>query len=375
MANNNRQKVSFFRATWAMYRHDLAILLRKPLIMAASFTPALLIMLLIWAETAATGSRDPVALVTLGTGPQAQGMQQIFEGSDAFRLTDANPKQAQALLKKLDVMAIVTIPANFTQEIDAHDPSPIEVTINNLNLDFTDDIRRDVSDAITQFYGAQGSASPIKVTVGESDLIDRDVEYFQFLVLPAIVLMLVTNGLMTNAVATAEEWETRRIKELLLAPVPRSAVVLGKVLAGFTTAFLMGVIVLSLGAVLGWTRPAGIYIVISLAIIALTALFSTGLGVALGVALRRTELVTTVAMVVSFALFFLSGGIGVLAMDPSWLQNVAAFTPLAYAAHALEQAVFYGASNGLGRDLSVLCTSSLVALLLGAMLMRRRMAS
>ncbi len=365
---------SFLRAVWAIYQNDLAIWIHKPVIMVTSLMPALVIILLLAAETAAVG-RSPVALVTFDTGPQGRQMQQIFEQSDAFRLTQASPEQAHTLLTNLDVVAVITIPADFTRRIEAHEPAPIEVTINNLNLDFTNDIRRAVPDAITQFYAAEGSANPIKVTMQEQDLRSQDVQYFQYLVLPAIVLLLVTAGLMTNGTAAAEEWETRRIKELLLAPVARSALIIGKVLAGFTTAFLMGVVVLALGAALGWTRPEGFYLVTSLLIIALVALFSTGLGVALGAALQRTQLVTTVSVLVAFALFFLAGGIGVLAFEPTWLQNIAALSPLSYGAHALTQAVFYSSSDQLGRDVLVLSLSSFVALVLGVLMMRRGIAS
>ncbi len=365
---------SFVRGAWAIYRQDLAVWAHTPVIIVTSFMPTLLILVLIAAEAAAVGA-SPVALVTLDTGPAGLHMQQIFEQSDAFRLIDASPERAQALLQRLDVVAVITIPADFTQRVRAHDLSPIDVTINNLNTDFTDDIRRAVPDAIAQYYAAQGSENPIEMTMQESDLHSQDVQYFQYLVLPAIVLLLLTNGLMTNATATAEEWETRRIKELLLAPVARSALIAGKVLAGFTTAFLMGGAVLALGAALGWTRPDGPYIVTSLLIIALVALFSTGLGVALGAALQRTQLVTTTSVIVAFTLFFLAGGIGVLAFEPIWVQTMAAFSPLTYGVHALEQAVFYSSSDQLGRDILVLSLSGMAALGFGVLMMRRGIVS
>lgn len=365
---------SLLRAAWAVFRKDFAVWAHNPLIGAASLLPALLILVLLGAEAAAVGA-SPVALVTLDTGPKGQAMRQIFEQSDAFRLTEASPQQAQVLLDRLDVVAVITIPADFTQRVAAHDPSPIDVTINNLNLDFTDDIRRAVPDAITQFYASQGGASPIKVTVQEHDLRRQDVAYFQYLVLPVIVLLVVTNGVMTNAATTAEEWETHRIKELLLSPVPRAALIVGKVLAGFTTTVLLGVIILALGIVVGWTRTDGLHLLTSLGIMALMALFSTGLGVALGAAIQRTQLVTTASALVALCLFFVAGGISVLAFEPIWLQNVAAFSPLTYGVHALQQAMFYRSAEQLGRDVLVLFCSGMAALGLGVLMMRRGIAS
>lgn len=81
------------------------------------------------------------------------------------------------------------------------------------------------------------------------------------------------------------------------------------------------------------------------------------------------------SVIVAFYLYFLAGGIGVLAFEPTWLQNIAAYSPLTYGVHALQQAVFYSASDQLGRDVLVLGLSALAALLLGVVAMRRSIAS
>jgi ABC-type multidrug transport system permease subunit len=312
-----------------------------------------------------------VALVTLDHGVKGQQVAQIIHNADVFRITDATPSQAQALLNNVDVIAVITIPADFTQRVDAHVSAPIDVTVNNLNLDFTNDIRRSVPDAITQYYQAQGSASPVKVTMQETDLRHRDVEFFQYNVLPTILLLLMISGLINGGLSTAREWESRTVKELLLAPVSRGAIITGKVFAGFAVTFILGILVLLLGDALGWTQPQGIYWLSALLTIALVSLFSAGLGVALGAVLRRIQVTIVISINAAIYLFFLAGGIGVLAFEPDWLQNIAAFVPLTYGRHALEQAVFYSASDQFALDMTVLALSALAALVLGTLSMRR----
>jgi ABC-2 type transport system permease protein len=106
--------------------------------------------------------------------------------------------------------------------------------------------------------------------------------------------------------------------------------------------------------------------------LALIALFSTRLGVALGAALQRIQPIAFLSVLVAFYLFLLSGGIGALAFEPTWLQNIAAYNPLAYGVHALQMAVFYDSSDQLGRDVVVLSLSSLAALGPGIAAMHRR---
>ncbi len=364
---------NFLRTVWIVLFKDLRVWLRQPVNIAATLVPAIA-FLLVQALGAAAVGRSPVALVTLDHGAQGQQMEQIFHGADVFRITDATPQQAQVLYKNVQVIAIITIPADFSQRVAAHDPAPVDVYVNNLNLDFTNDIRRSVPDAITQFYQAQGSSSPIKVGLDEHNMRSRDIELFEYSVLPTIVLLLTISGLINGGLSTSREWEASTVKELLLAPVPRSAIITGKVLAGFLVSLFFGIIVLGLGDLLGWTQPQGIYWLTAILAMGLLSLMSAGLGVALGAAIQRIQAVTAVGINVSLYLFFLAGGVGVLAFTPGWLQNIAAFIPLTYGRHALEMAVFYSSSDLLGRDVLVLCISALVALALGVFSMRRSIA-
>jgi ABC-2 type transport system permease protein len=361
------------RSAWIIFRKDLAVWLRQPVNIAVTILPPLG-FLLVSALGAAAFGRSPVALVTLDSGAKGQQMAQIMHNADVFRLTDAPLAQAQVLLNNLDVVAIITIPADFTQRVDAHLSAPIDVTVNNLNLDFTNDIRRSVPDAITQFYQAQGSASPILVTMHETNLRSRDVQLFQYDVLPTILLLLTISGLINGGLSTAREWERNTVKELLLSPTARGAIIAGKVLAGFVITFVLGTLVLVLGDLLGWTQPEGFYWANALLIIALISLFSASLGVAIGAALRRIQVVIAISINAALYLFFLAGGLGVLAFQPGWLQTIAAFVPLTYGRHALEQAIFYSASDQFALDITVLAAFSLAALVLGTLSMRRGIA-
>ncbi len=360
----------FFSIVWTILRKDIRVWLRQPTNIMVTFIPPVGFLLVSALGTAAVG-RSPVALVTLDQGARGQQMAQILHSADVFRITDATPTEAQTLYNTVRVVAIITIPADFTQRVEAHEQSAVEVTMNNLNLDFTNDIRRSVPDAITQYYAAQGSSSPVHITMHETDLRTQDIDLFAYSVLPSIILLLTISGLVNGALSTAREWENQTVKELLLSPTPRSALVTGKVLAGFLITFTLGTFVLLVGYALGWTRPEGIYWVTALLAMALVALMSSGLGVAVGAAIQRIQPVAGVAINIAFYLFFLAGGTGVVAFAPTILQNIAAFIPLTYGRHALEMAVFYGSSDLLGRDVTILLISALVALLLGSLSMRR----
>ncbi|MFL5663602.1 MAG: ABC transporter permease [Ktedonobacteraceae bacterium] len=365
--------LTFMENVWTIFRKDVRVWSRHPSNILITFLPPLALLLVGALGSAAVG-HSPVALVRLDNGPDGARMVQIFHNADVFRIQDVDAMQAQVLLKNLDVVAVITIPPDFTQRVRAHESSPIDVTINNLNLDFTNDIRRSVPDVITQFYASQGRASLIGVSLREHDLRDRDIELFEYSVLPTIVFLLTISGLVTGGLTTAREWESQTVKELLLSPAMRGAIIIGKVLASFATTFCFGVLVICLGYAAGWVRPEGVYWLSALLVIALLSLLSSGVGIAVGVMIQRVQPLSPIAVNIGMYLFFLAGGVGVLAFEPVVLQNIAAFIPLTYGRHALEMAIFYHSSDQLVRDVVVLCISVLIAVSLGILAMRRGIA-
>ena len=237
---------------------DLQVWLRQPVTLIATVAPALILILVELLGAQAVG-RSPVALVVQDSGPQGLQMAQAIRDADVFRLQEVDAARAQALLKNLDVVAVVTIPAGFSQRVQAQQAATVNVTVNNLNLDFTNDIRRAVPDAITRYYAAQGDKSPVKISMDEHDLRQRDIQIFQYSVLPIVVLLLIISGLISGGNAAAREWESSTVKELLLSPAPGGAIIAGKVLAGFLTSFGLGMLVLLAADGLGWIYPQGIY--------------------------------------------------------------------------------------------------------------------
>jgi ABC-type multidrug transport system permease subunit len=270
------------------------------------------------------------------------------------------------------VSAVITIPADFTERVSRNQATAIDFEINNLNLDFTNDIRRSVPTAITQFYQTQGSASPIKVTLQEQDLRHEDIELFQYEVIPILLLMILITGLVNTTVSTAREYELRTIKEVLLAPVSNRDIALGKILSGFLIGFCSGLLEIAICVAFKWlTLPSWEHLPVALLVIALTSLMAASAGLAVGVWVKKIQAAHALSTNTALPLFFLAGGVGVLAFEPLWLQNIAAFVPLTYANHALQMAVFYNSTDLLGQDLAVLGAWTVLAIVVSIMMVKK----
>jgi ABC-type transport system involved in multi-copper enzyme maturation permease subunit len=363
------------RAIMAIVKKDISVWTRQPTAVAATLLPAVVLIGVLYVGAAAVG-RNPVALVVQEQGPHAQALRSILQDSDAFSVTELSAEDATAALRSLRVAAVITIPPDFDQAFDAHQPDPIEIQINNLNLDFTNDLRRSLPAAIADFYADQPAGTdPIAVDVQETDLRQQDVGLLQFELIADLVLLLTIAGTINAGLATAREWEDQTIKELLLAPVNRGSLIAGKLLAGWLTTLAIAAIVLLIGAASGYLRPAPDAWVPTLVTVMLLALASAGLGVAIGALARTFQRVAALSIPLAFYLFFLSGGISVIAFLPEWVQTIARFVPTYYGMHALQMAVFYNSTEDLSRDLAVLVATAVVMLGVAVASLQRRLAA
>jgi ABC-type multidrug transport system permease subunit len=360
----------FFSSIWVICKKDLLVWLRQPLSILGTLLVPISYFLVVYLGAQAVG-RNPVAVVNLDQGRVGTQIVQAIIDADVFRVNVVTQQQARELYDNLQVASIITIPPDFSQLVQEHASAPVQVLINNYNLDLTNDIRRAVPDAITVYYRGLGSASPIGVTIAEHSQRAHNVELFQYSILPIIILIVTVNGVITSGLAATNEWEKKTIKELLLAPCGHLAIIVGKVLSGFITTFLLTTGMLAFGAALGLTRPDGPYWLSALIVIALGSFTSSGLGIAVGAFFQRKQPVTYTATIISVWLFAIAGGVGVIFFEPEWLQQIAAFDPITYAIHSLQMAVFYSSFDQFLRDVAVLTGTSVVAIALGSLAMRR----
>ena len=327
-------------AILATARKDLTVYLRQWKTILTSLVMPATYVLVALLGSAAVG-RNPVALVVEDRGSVATHMAQALVASDVFRVSQVSAPTAEAMYDSLQVGAIVTIPVGFSQAVQAHQSAPVLVEANNLNLDFMNDVRRSIPDAITVYYGSLGSGSPLNITVNQRNLRPRDVDLFQYDVVPLLTLLVVVCGLIASSAGTARELESRSIKEVLLAPASRLSVIVGKVAAGWVATLCMGLIMLAIGYALGWTRPEGVFLLTTLLAIALVALFASTAGITLGCLLGRVQSASVLSTTGSVWLFFLAGGLGIIQFEPVLLRQIAAFDPLTYGTHMLQMAIFY----------------------------------
>jgi ABC-2 type transport system permease protein len=186
--------------------------------------------------------------------------------------------------------------------------------------------------------------------------------YLEF-VTPGIIAM----GIIFNAVFGGIEiiWDRQFgfLKETLVAPVPRLAIVLGRTLGGATTALLQGVFVLVICLLSGFRFHQPMLLPVALVFMFLIALVFSAIGTAIGSVLRDMQGFQLIMNFLVMPLFFFSNALFPTAGLPTPLRIVARVNPLSYGVAGMRDALVGAASLEMATDLAVL--GGLAMLLLG----------
>jgi ABC-2 type transport system permease protein len=370
---------------WALALHDVRAWLRSPVMLGLSLLPALGMGVLVAILSISIG-RQPVAIVQEGKGPIADHMAHLLEADDeAYLVTRLDRGAAIRALEELRVAAVLVIPEDFDDRIaqaDAH----VELRLDNVvDVDLADDIRRAVTRSLAELDAPQlgivgelhGPSeglllpNPFRVAIAEHDRRDTNVEFFEYEIVPILVLVILGVGVLGTGLLAARDIERGTMKQTLLAPVDSWVVIASKLLGGTLATILILVPVCGIALALGWLRaPPGHWPPFLALLLALVVL-AVGLGLALGVWIRRPRLVAMAGLNVSAYLFFLGGGFATVAFLPPWLERTSRFVPTSYAISALRQILFYPDLDGVMMNLTMVTASALLCVAAGIVALRR----
>ena len=156
---------------------------------------------------------------------------------------------------------------------------------------------------------------------------------------PGVLAMAVLFTAMFSAASVVWDREYGFLREMLVAPVRRGSIVLGKCFGGATVASLQGLLVMAL-APLVHVPYSAVLVLEVLALQLLLAFMITAFGVMAAVRVRQMQAFMALMQMLVMPLLFLSGALFPLAGLPRWLEVLNRFDPLTYAVNPIRTAVF-----------------------------------
>lgn len=184
------------------------------------------------------------------------------------------------------------------------------------------------------------------------------VAYAAYL-MPGIIAMTILFGGLFSGVSTVWDREFGFLKEVLVAPVSRLEIVIGKLLAGTLVTAAQALITLAFAPLVGvWLTPGSL--AGTLGIVLLASAGVVGLALSIAAKMRSFEGFSNFANLVALPLFFTSGSMYPLQDAPAWLSPVIHLNPITYAVDAMRTVVLGHGNFPLMQDLLVVLAFALL---------------
>jgi ABC-2 type transport system permease protein len=162
---------------------------------------------------------------------------------------------------------------------------------------------------------------------------------FRTFLYPGVLAMSVLFTAAFSGISLVWDREFGFLREMLVAPVSTTAILVGKCLGGATAATLQSVVLLLLAGVVGVPYSLSLFAMFMLCLF-LGALMLTSMGVLMSVRVKQIQAAMPMSQLIIMPMMFLSGALFPLANLPGWLAVATKLNPLTYAVQPMRSAVF-----------------------------------
>jgi len=194
---------------------------------------------------------------------------------------------------------------------------------------------------------------------------------YQTFLFPGIVAMSLVGISISSGISVVWDREFGFLKEILVAPISRLSIFVGKALGGCTAALIQGLIILSLSFLIHVPMTPYSFLV-SIGVMLIISLGLVSLGLIIASFIETFESFGVIMNFIVFPMIFLSGAFFPLNEAPRWLKMISYANPLTYGVESLRNVILHSSIFPLPLSLTVISSFSLVAILIGGLSFNRQ---
>jgi ABC-2 type transport system permease protein len=307
---------------------------------------------------------------------------------DNFTITQVSSMDdVRGMIQRGEVEGGIVIPANFTASLKAGRQGTIIVVTDQSNPQMSALLQS----AMTVIFQQMGTAfaeqkiealsptikNPLAVvqplTVKTQGAVPGNFNYFEFMA-PGIMAMNVMMSVMTGLpAAISHEREIGTLDGMMVAPINRLSIILGKTLAQTMRGLLQGTLILIMAVTLfGVTIQGSLPLIFGLLL--LDVFSFVGIGIVITSFAKDQETATMMMMTIMFPMMFLSGVFFPTQQMPWYMQGISKLIPLSYATTALRKVMVLGAGiPAISTEIAVLAAFGIVFTAIAIPLFKRNM--
>jgi ABC-type multidrug transport system permease subunit len=325
----------FFMRMRGILRKELLQILRDPSSIALAIVLPLALLFIFGYGVTLDADNVPIAVVLNDNSPAAREVSARFDQSPYFKTVHlTSMAEATMQLNQRRVDGIFHLQSDFSSRLDKLNPAPVEMIINGIDANRARLIQgyaRGVLQTWIELRRARGEqvAAPA-VNISQRVWFNEAAVSRNFLVPGLITLIMTLIGILLTALVVAREWERGTMEAILVTPIRRIDLLLGKVLPYF----ILGMMGMGLSVWVGVTLFDVPFRGSVSALFILSALFmlaSSGFGLLISAAIRVQFVAAQISIVAGFLpALFLSGLIFDLGSTPLVIRIVSHVVPARY---------------------------------------------
>jgi len=315
-------------------------ILRDPSSIALALVMPLLLLFIFGYGMNLDAEHIPVAIVSNSHSAMSRDLVKRFELSKNFEVFRVrNGEEAETLIQSRDVDAIIRLQDDFSARMlggapDGKLQAPVQLIVNGIDANrarLIEGYVRSVLGTWAAIRHARGEAvaGPL-VSISPRIWFNEAAESRNFMVPGLITLIMTLIGILLTALVIAREWERGTMEAMLVTPLRRLDILLGKILPYY----VLGMLGMGMSVVVAVTVFQVPFRGSILALVVLSSLFmlaSLGFGLLLSAAIRIQFVAAQISIVAGFLpAFFLSGLIFDLESTPKFIQIVSHVVPARY---------------------------------------------
>jgi len=191
--------------------------------------------------------------------------------------------------------------------------------------------------------------------------------YLDFLV-PGILGMTMLFSSTFTGLSVLSDKEFGFLKEIMVAPVERSAIVFGRILGGVTTSLIQGLLILIISLFLGFKITSFLSVLLAIVFMILIGVVFIGLGIAIASKMEDIHGFSMIVQFLIFPTFLFSGALFPTDNFPVWLKPIIRINPLTYGVDGLRASLIGFSQYSLLLDFFVLIGFAFFMVALGSWL-------
>jgi len=195
--------------------------------------------------------------------------------------------------------------------------------------------------------------------------LSEDVDYFLYLV-PGIIGMNLLFSSTFGGLSVLWDREFGFLKEIMVAPVSRISIVIGRIAGGVTTALIQGLFILGVSSLMSFRIKSILSLGMAIVFMLIISVTFLGLGLIFASKMKDMQGFSMVMNFVIFPLFFLSGALYPVENFPPWLKYIAHLDPLTYGVDGLRGVLAGISSYSILFNFVMMLGFAIVMIFLGA---------